>query len=150
MIVIPGLSQPLKAAGKRITSWAEDSDGLTVEADSTVRGATCPSCSERSCRLHGHYRRGLADNPSFGMPVRLDVEMRRFKCGNHHCAQRTFSERIDCLAAVRRRRTLRLMQGGAGARLRARWPGGGTAWRKAGHGSQRVHGVERTAPRRLS
>ena len=111
MIVIPGLSQPLKAAGKRITSWAEDSDGLTVEADSTVRGATCPSCSERSCRLHGHYRRGLADNPSFGMPVRLDVEMRRFKCVNRHCAQRTFSERIDCLAAVRRRRTLRLMQG---------------------------------------
>ena len=51
MIVIPGLSQPMKAAGKRITSWAEDSDGLTVEADSTVRGATCPSCSERSCRL---------------------------------------------------------------------------------------------------
>ena len=111
MIVIPGLSQPLKAAGKRITSWAEDSSGLTVEADSTVRGATCPRCSKRSCRLHGHYRRGIADSPTFGMPVTLAVEIRRFKCINRRCAQRTFSERIDGLAAVRRRRTLRLMQG---------------------------------------
>ena len=111
MIVIPGLSQPLKAAGKRITSWAEDSSGLTVEAESTVRGAACPRCSKRSCRLHGHYRRGLADSATFGLPVRLDVEIRRFKCINRRCAQRTFSERIDCLAAVRRRRTLRLMLG---------------------------------------
>ena len=28
MIVIPGLSQPLKAAGKHITSWTEGSGGL--------------------------------------------------------------------------------------------------------------------------
>ena len=37
MIVIPGLSQPLKAAGKRITSWNEERGGLTVEAGSAVR-----------------------------------------------------------------------------------------------------------------
>ena len=42
MIVIPGRSQPLKAAGKRITSWVEESNGLMVEAHSTVRRAACP------------------------------------------------------------------------------------------------------------
>ena len=109
MIAIPGLSKPLKVAGKRIASWAEDGDGLTVEADSTVRQATCPCCSKRSSRLHGHYRRSIADSPCFGMPVTLDVEMRRFKCVNHRCPRRTFSERIDSLAVARRHRTLRLM-----------------------------------------
>ena len=111
MIVIPGLSQPLKAAGKRITSWVEESDGLMVEADSTVRRAACPRCSKRSSRLHGHYRRPIADSPSFGMPVMLAVEIRRFKCINGRCPQRTFSECIKPLTVARQRRTLRLMQG---------------------------------------
>jgi len=111
MVIIPGLSQPLKAAGKRITSWAEDSGGLTVEANSTVRGATCPGCSQKSSRLHGHYWRAIAESPCFNAPVRLSVEMRRFKCVNRCCRQRTFSERIEPLAVPRQRRTLRLMQG---------------------------------------
>jgi hypothetical protein len=64
MITIPGLSQPLKAAGKRITSWAEDSSGLTVEAESTVRGAACPRCSKRSCRRT--YSRGSLTPPASG------------------------------------------------------------------------------------
>ena len=42
MIIIPGLSQPLKAAGKRIDSWVEDGDKLMVKADSAVRRAACP------------------------------------------------------------------------------------------------------------
>ena len=44
MIIIPGLSQPLKAAGKRIDSWVEDGNKLMVKADSTVRRAACPRC----------------------------------------------------------------------------------------------------------
>ena len=44
MIIIPGLSQPLKAAGKRIDSWVEDGKKLMVKADSTVRRAACPRC----------------------------------------------------------------------------------------------------------
>ena len=110
MIVIPGLSQPLEAAGKRITSWTEDGCGLTVEVGSTVRRAACPRCSKSSSRLHGHYRRPIADSPSFEAPVTLAVEIRRFKCINRRCPQRTFSERIESLAAARQHRTLRLMQ----------------------------------------
>ena len=65
----------------------------------------------RSSRLHGHYRRPIADSPSFGRPVTLAVEIRRFKCINDCCAQRTFCECIEPLAVARQRRTLRLMQG---------------------------------------
>ena len=82
-----------------------------VEAHSTVRRATCPRCSTRSSRLHGHYRRAIADSPCFGRPVTLAVEIRRFKCINDCCAQRTFCECIEPLAVARQRRTLRLMQG---------------------------------------
>ena len=131
MIIIPGLSQPLKAAGKRIDSWVEDGDKLMVKADSTVRRAACPRGLMRSSRLHGHYRRVVADSPSFGRPVTLAVEIRRFKCINDCCAQRTFCECIEPLAATRQRRTLRLMQGvralgyalggQAGARLGGNW-----------------------------
>ena len=110
MIVIPGLSQPLKAAGKHITSRNEESGGLMVQADSAVQRAACPRCSKRSSRLHGCYQRSIADSPCFGRPVTLAVEIRRFKCVNRRCPQRTFSERIDPLAVARQRRTLRLMQ----------------------------------------
>ena len=43
----------------------------------------------------------------FGMPVTLTVEVRRFKCVNRHCLQRTFSERIAPLAGAGQRRTQR-------------------------------------------
>ena len=69
MIVIPGLLQWLRAAGKRITSWVEESNGLRVEAHSTVRRAACLRRSPRSSRLHGHYRRAIADSLCFGRPV---------------------------------------------------------------------------------
>lgn len=111
MIVIPGLLQPLKAAGKRITSWVEESDAVMVEVGSTVRRAACPRCPMRSSRLHGHDRRAIADSPCFGRPVTLAVEIRRFKCTNDCCAQRTFCECIEPLAVARQRRTLRLMPG---------------------------------------
>ena len=98
MIIILGLSQPLKADGKRIDLWVEDGDKLMVKADSTVRRSACPRCLMRSSRLHGHYRRVVADSPCFGRPVTLAVEIRRFKCTNDCCAQRTFCECIEPLA----------------------------------------------------
>ena len=150
MIIIPGLSQPLKAAGKRIDSWVEDGDKLMVKADSTVRRAACPRCLMRSSRLHGHYRRVVADSPFFGRTVTLAVEIRRFKCINDCCAQRTFCECIEPLAMARQRCTLRLVQGGAGAWLRARWPSGRSAGVATEHAGQRIHGdvpEPRLAPR---
>ena len=108
MVIIPRLSQPLAAVGKRITSWDDDGERLLVEAGSLVRRAACPRCLKKSSRLHGRYRRGVADSACFGRPVTLNVEVRRFKCVNRGCPQRTFSERIDPLAAAGQRRTLRL------------------------------------------
>ncbi|MDM0116824.1 ISL3 family transposase [Variovorax sp. J22R133] len=96
----------------------------------SVRGAACPSCSRRSSRVHGRSRRRLDDRPSFGQRVTLSIEVRRFKCLNPHCTQRTFCEPLDSLAAPNQRRTQRLNEslrslgyalgGAAAARLAAR------------------------------
>ena len=130
MVVIPGLSRPLEAVGKHVISWDDGGSRLVVETCSVVRSATCPRCACGSPRPHGRFRRRVADCPSFGQPVTLDVETRRFKCVNPGCPQRTFSERIETLAAAGRRRTLRLVEallslgyalgGEAAARLAAR------------------------------
>ena len=129
MVVIPGLSQPLEAVGKYITWWDEAEDGLAVGARSVVRQAACPRCARGSSRSHGRWRRRLADSPCLGRPVTLDIETRRFKCLNPGCPQRTFSERIDALAASGQRRTLRL---GAALRLLGYALGGAAAARLAG------------------
>ena len=130
MIVIPGLSRPLEAVGKHVVSWDDSDSRLSMEVGGLVSWAACPRCTCGSSRTHGRYRRWLADTPSFGLPVTLAVEMRRFKCINRHCPQRTFSERIDPLAGAGQRRTLRLREaqrslgyalgGAAAARLAAR------------------------------
>jgi hypothetical protein len=129
MVVIPGLSRPLEAVGKHVTSWDDGGSRLAVETCSVVRQATCPRCAWSSARSHGRYQRRVADSPCFGQPVTLEIETRRFKCVNRSCSQRTFSERIDALAASGQRRTLRLgkalrslgyaLGGAAAARLAA-------------------------------
>ena len=58
--------------------------------------------------MHGQYRRQLADQSCFGVPVTISVEIRRFKCSNAGCKLRTFAEPVDDLATRRQRRTKRL------------------------------------------
>jgi len=130
MTVIPGLSEPLRTIGKHVGEWNESDDRLHVDVCGSVRRAACPSCSRRSSRVHGSYRRRLDDRPSFGQRVTLSIEVRRFKCLNPNCTQRTFCEPLDSLAAPNQRRTQRLNEslrslgyalgGAAAARLAAR------------------------------
>lgn len=86
MVIIPGLSRPMQSLGKRITSWHANGTRLVVMVGSLVRQARCPRCARRSARLHGRYRRWVADSPCFGQPVTLEVEVRRFKCVNRRWA----------------------------------------------------------------
>jgi hypothetical protein len=53
MTVIPGLSLPLKAVGKRIKGWDESGDCLQVEVSVPVRRAAIPSYLHRSSQVHG-------------------------------------------------------------------------------------------------
>ncbi|MCC7049384.1 MAG: transposase family protein [Alphaproteobacteria bacterium] len=47
-------------------------------------------------RVHSWYRRGVADLPAHGRCVRINLEVRRFRCGNSGCRGKIFAEQFDC------------------------------------------------------
>ena len=89
--------------------------------------ACCPQCDQVSTRVHSYYRRLPHDLPVSEQPVRLLLEVKRFRCLNPLCPRRTFAESLPDLLAPRAQRTNRLQRaqravgfalgGQAGARL---------------------------------
>jgi zinc-finger of transposase IS204/IS1001/IS1096/IS1165 len=63
-----------------------------------------------SSRTHGGYRRTLADLPLAGRPVRIVVQVRRFKCVEQSCAAVTFAEQMPGLTSPYARYTLPLQR----------------------------------------
>ena len=92
--------------------------------------AACPGCSVVSRRVHSSYQRHLADTASGGQEVLVDLQVRRFFCGNPACAKTTFAEQVPGLSTRYGRRTCALQSvlqavalalgGRAGARLAGR------------------------------
>jgi transposase len=80
-----------------------------------------------SRRVHSSYQRQLADTASGGREVIIDLQVRRFFCGNPDCAKTTFAEQVPGLTTRYGRRTCHLqavleavalaLGGRAGARL---------------------------------
>jgi hypothetical protein len=44
-------------------------DGVVVEVRAAAESVACPDCGTVSARVHGRYRRSLADTPLGGAPV---------------------------------------------------------------------------------
>ena len=117
---IPGASLALDAI------WTDD-PALVLGLRTTRRDAPCPRCGQVSARVQSRYRRTLADLAAFGVPVRLELRVRRFACHPADCTCAIFAERLPDLAAPYARRTARLTRvlmqvglglgGAAGARL---------------------------------
>jgi transposase len=102
---------------------------ITVVARTCKPEATCPGCGRTATRVQSRYTRRLADLPWHGIPVRLQLRLRRFFCDQRQCPTVIFTERIPALAEPYSRRTRRQAQtldqigyalgGEAGARLAA-------------------------------
>ena len=80
---------------------------LTLVLTSTQPARYCPDCSKPSTRVHSRYTRILADLPCQGRLVRLQIEVRRFRCMETTCRRTTFAEQFPGLAAAHARRTSR-------------------------------------------
>ncbi len=110
-----------------LNAWYFTGRGLRFDLTVITSGANCPLCGQLSNRVHSRYRRTLADLPCGGLAVRLEVQARKFFCGNPQCRRRIFAEPLPTLAGRSARRTLRLQDalrwiglvvgGEAGARL---------------------------------
>jgi transposase len=98
-----------------------------VLARACASQAACTGCGVVSRRVHNSYQRCLADPASGGQEVLIDLQVRRFFCGNPACAKTTFAEQVPGLAVRYGRRTCALqgvlqavalaLGGRAGARL---------------------------------
>ncbi len=91
--------------GLRIEALTRTADRVTIRLSPTRRMARCPRCGRRSAQVHSRYERTLADLPIAGVPVLLQVRVRRFRCRQRRCPQRIFAERLPALTEVRARRT---------------------------------------------
>ena len=99
-------------------------------ARSCAGEAACPGCRVVSRRVHSRYQRRLSDTASGGQEVLIDLQARRFLCGNGACAKVTFAEQVPGLTTRYGRRTCGLqavlqavalvLGGRAGARLTGR------------------------------
>jgi transposase len=84
-------------------------DQIRITGRSRFSGSICPRRGSRSTHIHNHYRRTLADLPSHGRPVKINLLDRRFRCVATDCPTRVFAERFpEELAPVSGRRTTRL------------------------------------------
>jgi transposase len=100
---------------------------LLILVQLTSDSAPCPTCGTWSSRHHSRYLRRIQDTPIGLFTVWLHLKVRRFRCDNQHCPQKTLAEQHLDLVDRRQRRTKRLLMnlthialslaGAAGARL---------------------------------
>jgi transposase len=117
---------PLTLPGFEIQQIVRRETLLIITGRATSPTATCPCCQRISSRVHSYYTRSPQDLPISGQEVQFILEVRRFRCLNPSCRQKTFAERLPMLP-VRARQTARLgtildviavaLSGQAGSRL---------------------------------
>ncbi len=83
-------------------------DRLVMVLRSAGERSRCPVCGRESGRVHSRYSRHLSDLPWEGMPVRIELHVRRLFCGTEACGQRIFTERLPNTVQRYGRRTCRL------------------------------------------
>jgi transposase len=100
---------------------------LSLTVTSIQADPRCPQCCQAATRVHSRYGRTLADLPWADLPMRLQLQVRKFFCATRDCPRRIFTERLPSVVAPWARRTTRLaarqrhtglaVGGAAGARL---------------------------------
>jgi transposase len=80
-------------------------DAVLITARSRASSAACYRCGWSSARVSSRYRRRLHDLAAGGRPVMIDLEVRRFFCGNPGCELRTFAEQVPAVTQRHQHRT---------------------------------------------
>jgi transposase len=101
-------SLPFEFPGFTITQVEADEQMLMIGATASLATAICPRCQQPSQSIHSYYQRSPQDVPVSGKTVRLLLRVRRFRCQNPLCSQRTFAERRPGVLASHVQRTERL------------------------------------------
>jgi transposase len=110
MITLDDLCAHVLPPDDRITfqSLIIEEPRLILVAAMISTHSTCPDCRQPTHRIHGHYRRTLADLPWATAPIELRVIVRRFRCCPCTCRRQTCADRLPTVAPLYARTTTRL------------------------------------------
>lgn len=86
-------SLPFQLPGFAVEQVVDSETRVVVYASAQQAAASCPRCQHPSHSVHSYYSRSPQDLPISGKTVRLVLRVRRFRCQNPACPQRTFAER---------------------------------------------------------
>jgi transposase len=113
--------------GLQVERVDDAGNAVLITARSRAAEAACHRCGLTSAQVNSRYRRRLQDLAAGGRAVMIDLEVRRFFCGNPECKLRTFAEQVPAVTQRHQRRTPLLrsqleaialaLAGRAGARL---------------------------------
>jgi transposase len=101
-------SLPFELPGFIVTHVEAAEKTVIIGATAQQPTAICPRCQSSSQSIHSYYQRSPQDLPVSGKTVRLVLRVRRFRCQNPTCSQRTFAERRPEVLASHAQRTERL------------------------------------------
>jgi transposase len=99
---------PFELPGFIVTHVESGEKTVIIGATAQQTTAICPRCQQPSQSVHSYYQRSPQDLPVSGKTVRLVLRVRRFRCQNPQCSQRTFAERHPEVLASYAQRTERL------------------------------------------
>ena len=109
MMQIPSYLLPEPSCVPLDTCRLDEAQGcIRLTIASMQLPASCPLCQRPSRRVHSGYTRQVADLPWAGLPVQIELSVRRFFCDHPVCSRRIFTERLPTVVAPWARRTQRL------------------------------------------
>lgn len=94
--------------GCTVDQIEQSEQGLIIWSHVSGSEAICPTCEQRSMRVHSSYVCSPQDLPVAEQAVRLHLRVRRFRCSNPACARQTFVERLPEVLPRHAQRTARL------------------------------------------
>lgn len=93
-----------------IEKFVPHGEAITIIVHPIQPTADCPLCGQPSSSLKARYLRRFDDLPWHGVPVRIELHARKFRCRNVLCPRKVFCERLPQVVAPFARHTLRLAQ----------------------------------------
>lgn len=92
-------------AGVLVDRAERTAAGLVIAGRAASATAVCWACGAVASRVHSRYWRTIGDVAAAGLPVRIELMVRRFFCPAPSCRKVTFAEQVPGLTVAYGRRS---------------------------------------------
>jgi transposase len=89
----------------KLESIALNFGKVVIQLISKKALAPCPVCNMLSNSIHSSYLRNITDLPILGPTAVIEMQVRKFFCGNSNCERKIFCERITDITSPYGRKT---------------------------------------------